>query len=280
MFTRRKGDIMKKIKSKTLVLSLIVVMTFALASCGNKTASDPKEDALSKLNAVMEKGSQNTYADIDVDGIIEGSAFQGVSVKYKMNIKSKAPAPGKFDIKKHQVAINMEMIAKAQSIKGKVYMKDGYTYTDMLGKKFKVKIDKSMGSFMHPTNMSNLSQLSKLDKEYVKEASADGDKISVSLDYGKFFSSYFGDMLKGKDEKNIKEALKGVKTFKMVFTVKDDEVKAVNMTMKMSIDGEDMKMNMDFKYNKLAKDGKVSFPSDLSSYPAMAAPAGSSPLGM
>lgn len=280
MIMRRKENVMRKILSKSLVSLLILIIVLILASCGNKTTSNSKEDALSKLNAAMEKGSKNTYIDMDMDGTIEGSLLKGETVEFKMNVKSKASEPGKFDIKKHQAAMDINMTVKNQSIAGKSYIKDGYTYTDMMNRKVKVKLSKAMGSFMNPTNMSNFSQLNKLDKEYVKNVSADGDKITVSLDYPKFFNSYFADAFKSVDKEKMKETLKSIKTFKMIFTVKEDEIKAVGMIFEMSIGDKDMKMKMNCKYNKFAKDGKISFPSDLKSYPLVTTPSGSSPFGI
>ena len=280
MIMRRKENAMRKILSKSLVSLLILIIVLILASCGNKTTSNSKEDALSKLNAAMEKGSKNTYIDMDMDGTIEGSVLKGETVEFKMNVKSKASEPGKFDIKKHQAAMDINMTVKNQSIAGKSYIKDGYTYTDMMNRKVKVELSKSMGSFMNPTNMSNFSQLNKLDKEYVKNVSADGDKITVSLDYPKFFNSYFADAFKSVDKEKMKETLKSIKTFKMIFTVKEDEIKAVGMIFEMSIGDKDMKMKMNCKYNKFAKDGKISFPSDLKSYPLVTTPSDSSPFGI
>lgn len=262
---------MKIIKSKILIVFLVSVMSFALTSCGG---GDSKNDLVKEVNGALKNSAGVTESDVTLEGKVKSDTLkqQGGEIKLKADIKIKNASQDKVDLEKMEAAIDMEVGAKAGSFNAKMYIKDGYTYTEVMGIKSKSKLE-TPGL----ENLNITSSVNKIDEAHVKEAKKEDGKIILAIDAEKFFKSLMENIEKKNgakaDSEKMNDAVKAIhKAFKSLtleFTIKDKKIKQMDLKAKITDKKSGLgkaTLSFSFKYNKIGNIGEIAFPKDLKDY--------------
>lgn len=221
----------RKIISALLVLIMIMATGFVMSGCGEE---DPVE--------VYKKASDNLNAadDFSFDGKINmniKSGGQEMKITMDMDgdyIKSKSDDPLEL-----QMAMNMKMDMLGQSNEMKMYIKDGYTYTDDGTSKAKAKLEKDSADQIKKAMETKF----EIDK-YVKKSSMDGDTVKLTVDGKKMMAEAmdkFKDSLEDAGNSTVDSYTEmiekaGIDEIKVEAVVKDDNFTSFKMDMPMKID--------------------------------------------
>lgn len=256
-----------KIK-RIVAIAMIFALAIGVTACGGGSEKDEK--ALENLNKAFEANKQVKEVDATLKGDIDTKIQdKDTKINAEMNILAKALTE-MMDLKKLQAKINFKAGQDGANISGDIYIKDGYMYYQVLGQKAKIKMDSSgaVQGFQ-----PNTTKPFKLEMDYCKTCSQDGDIVTVDFDIPKIvekLSQEFGQKAKDIKKEDMDKFTKAFKAVQLKFTIKDGRLGGIDLKVDADIDEGTTKMplklNFSLVYNKMENIGDIPFPADLKTY--------------
>lgn len=250
---------MKKLK----VLLLSVGILFTATACGGEE-SKVSDKALDALETAIQNAAEMKSASysLGINAKQEGEAIDA-EVHGAYNFESSLP----------EFSLVIDVSAQGSKVENfmSIYVDKEFTYMNMMNiQKEKKPLDMGMIpdlSFDKKTFSLPKSEI----KKYLKEASIDGNKLSLVFDVDKInkesnkLAAKGNPLLSQADDTKMKE-------IKVDVTLKDKKISKAKMNFASSsiVDGEetgDVKGSITLTLKNIGSNKKVEFPKDLDTYP-------------
>lgn len=261
--------IMKKLLAFTMVLAMLVTVT----ACGDKEAS--QEDILAKLNAALQNTNEAGEKEADMSANFDFAVNlngQDQNVVGDCDLKTKVGDESKLET--IQLAMPMNVKLGESNIALKVYAKDGWVYTALMGMKSKTPLDKAG----FDEAMKNFQKQKKIEikMDYLKSIKEEEDKIIAELDVPAIVEAFDkaqeGEDAEALDSERLAEVEKAIKKAELTFTLAEEKIKAIRLDVDVDQPSDKpdqavkVKGFIEMKYNKIGDIGEIEFPNDLNTY--------------
>lgn len=210
---------------KLAALVLSFGMLFSMAACSGSKVSD---EALDQFEASIKKFSEVTSANYSADMDMTMDEEQA-TIKLHGGFVTETKKP-------IQLSMTMDMEASGQTINDyiQLYLKDDIMYMNVMGfTKQKTSLTDAMGTQELP-NMNFDTDTFKIDKEamkeYLEEASLDGNDLKLSFDTKKLNEKFKEEM----EDNSISDGTVEIGKMDMDMTLKDDFIEKTVITMEIT----------------------------------------------
>lgn len=261
---------MNKKKLFLVILSCIMVLSFAACGKDKEAASPPPEDkvdAYAEFTKVQENMQDIKDAEFKIAmdmNMDDGKSEKPENMKMDMNVQM-------VKVSEKNVEMKMDYSTNAESaVDGTTYMKNNNLFMDVAGQKIKIAADSEMSALMS----MDTEQMINIQKDMVTDITMEEDGDNRVFQF-KMNPEKAMDYLKKSGAESATQSLEGMKVGTMDVTIvadKDNMAKSVDIVSDMGMTSGDQKVNVAYKmkldYVSVNTGIKIKFP-DFKKYEEM-----------